>query len=108
MRIFGRKQREVKHNGKDVVCTHCGSSNTRPVYYHDAGIPNYIKVWRGQRSLTYRCYDCGCNSYVAIPKQSKPEEISEEDPMVDDEDALREAEEKLKKQIDEDNDRLFR
>jgi hypothetical protein len=72
---------------------------------HGTDQPGYVKVWRGQRSLTYRCLDCGRDFYAAEPLEGISQDA--DDPLIDDEEALRAAEDDLKRQIDEDGDHRF-
>ena len=74
--------------------------------YHGADEPNYVKVWRGQRFLTYRCSDCGQDFYGDEPRGRVIKETLGDDPVIDDEEALRAAEEEVKRQTEEDDDHL--
>jgi DNA-directed RNA polymerase subunit RPC12/RpoP len=86
-------------------CPHCGSTKTGLIIYHGTDQSNYTKIWRGQRALTYRCFECGLDFYAEEPQGGMEEEIISDDRVIDDEEALREAEEKLRKEAEEDNDR---
>jgi hypothetical protein len=55
--------------------------------------------------LTYRCIDCGQDFYGDESPEGITNEIMGEDRLIDDEEALRAAEEEIKKQVDEDGDR---
>ena len=70
--------------------------NTRLLIYHGTGEPDYVKVWRGQRSLAYKCLDCGQNFYAREPQGRISEENLEDGPIIDDEEALRAAGKNLK------------
>jgi hypothetical protein len=70
--------------------------------------PDYVRVWRGQRVLTYRCLDCGSDFYAEELQEGVIEGTLSEDLVIDDEETLHEAEEKLKKEAEEDNDRRCR
>jgi hypothetical protein len=76
--------------------------------YHGTDEPSHVKVWRGQRSLTYKCLDCGQNFYAQEPKGGISEENLEDGPIIDDEEALGAAEKELKRQTEEDDDRRYR
>ena len=76
--------------------------------YHGTDAPSYVKVWRGQRFLTYGCLDCGQNFYAKEPKGGMSEANLENSPIIDDEEALRAAEEEVKRQTEEDDDRRCR
>ena len=80
----------------------------RLIICHGTGEPDYVKVWRGERSLTYKCLDCGQNFYAQEPKGGISKENLEDGPIIDDEEALRAAEKELKRQTEEDDDRRYR
>jgi len=67
-----------------------------------------VKVWRGQRSLTYRCLDCALDFYGEEPQGGITNAIMVEDDIIDDEEALLAAEEELRRQIEEDKDKRYR
>jgi hypothetical protein len=108
MWLFKRKKSGKKDLNSAPLCPGCGSNNTKLVVYHGTDQPDYVKVWRGKRSLTFRCSDCGQDFYVDEPPGGIEEQSSSGDGLIDDEDALRTAEEELKKQIDREDDRRFR
>ena len=91
---FKRKQ------GKELpaapACPYCGSGQT---------VAKTVKTWRGERSVSYRCRACGRDFYADEPPGGLPG--PDEGPMIEDEDALRAAEEELKKRTDEGDDHLF-
>lgn len=100
-----RKKITPKPEPPGPACSHCGSTNTRLIVYHGADQPNYVRVWRGQRFLTYRCLDCGRDYYGEEPPEGITNEVIGEDRIIDDEEALRAAEEEIKRQVEEDDDR---
>jgi hypothetical protein len=108
MGLFRRKRVKKESLNSNPPCSFCESHNTRIIINHSTGEPDYVKVWRGQRSLTYKCLDCGQNFYANEPKGGISENNLEDGPIIDDEDALRAAEEDLKKQTEEDDDRRYR
>jgi hypothetical protein len=108
MWLFKRKKSGKKNLNSGSLCPQCGSGNTKLVVLHGTGEPDYVKVWRGKRSLTYRCSDCNRDFYVDEPPEGTVEEPLSRDGLIDDEDALRAAEEELKKQIDREDDRRFK
>ena len=55
--------------------------------------------------MTYRCFDCGQDFYGEEPQERITDEIIADGHVVDDEEALRAAEEAVKKQVEEDGDR---
>jgi hypothetical protein len=73
--------------------------------YHGTDQPDYVRVWRGQRSSTFRCFDCNSEFYA---EETAGGEMISDDSVVDDEEELRAAEEELKKELDEDGDRRCR
>ena len=108
MWLFRRKRIKKELRFSSPICSYCGSTNTRLIVYHGSGDPSYVKVWRGERSLTYKCLDCGQNFYAKEPQGGISEENLEDGPIIDDEEALRAAEEELKRQTEEDDDRRCR
>lgn len=77
------------------------------IVYHGTDYPNSIRVWRGQRSSTYRCFDCGLSFYGEEPDEEVTDELicEAEGHGVDDDEALRKAEEEIKRKLEEDDDR---
>ena len=55
--------------------------------------------------MTCRCRDCGRDFYADAPGDEVMGEIIENDGMVDDEEALQAAEDELKREMDEHDDR---
>ena len=108
MWLFRRKTIKKEQQPSGPSCSYCGSSNTRIIIYYGTGEPDYVKVWRGQRFLAYKCLDCGQNFYTKEPKGGISEENLEDGPIIDDEEALQAAEEEVKKQTEEDDDRRCR
>ena len=108
MLFFRRNKKENKPHGSGPKCTACGSSNTQLIVFHGTDSPDYVRVWRGQRVLTYRCLDCGKDFYADEPVAGMVDETTDENRLVDDEEALRQAEEELKRQTEEDDDRTCR
>lgn len=105
MWFFRRKKIIREPQRTSPPCSYCGSTNTRLIVYHGTDHPDYVKIWRGQRSLTYRCFDCGQDFYGEEPQETITDEIIADGHVVDDEEALRAAEEAVKKQVEEDGDR---
>lgn len=57
----------------------------------------------------YRCLGCGARFYMDEPPDGIDEDaLRDPDEIIDDEDILADAEEALKKQVEEENDRRFR
>lgn len=107
MGIFRRKK-DIRERPLGVSpCPHCGSNNTRLSAGYGSEQPDYVRVWRGQRALACRCLDCGSEFYA----EGQPGEIpdfTDEGRIIEDELALREAEEEIARQIEEDQDHRYR
>jgi hypothetical protein len=108
MWFFKRKKSQNQSWIAVPLCPGCHSRNTKLVIRQNDGAPEYVKVWRGKRSLTYRCSDCGLDFYIDEPLGGIEEESLSEGRTIDDEDALKAAEEEIKRQIDEENDRRYK
>jgi hypothetical protein len=102
---FKRKKPEAKSTDSSNRCSCCGSPHIRVITHHGGAEDNHIRVWRGRRYLTCRCTDCGKDFYLEEPSAVEIDGLVDDDSMIDDEEALRSAENELKKQIDEDGDR---
>ena len=100
-----KPQKKSRHPGPS--CPHCGSSNTKLIIYHGTDRPDYIRTWRGQRSLTYRCLDCGRDFYGEEPQLEIIDELVSDVQVIDDEEALREAEEEIRRETEADDDRRY-
>jgi len=57
--------------------------------------------------LTYRCFDCGRDFYGEEPQAEIVDQITEGDQVIDDEEALRAAEEEIARQTEKDGDRRY-
>jgi len=57
--------------------------------------------------LTYRCLDCGLDFYVEEPTEGIIDEVIADDQVIDDEEALREAEEEIERKLKEEDDRRY-
>ena len=55
--------------------------------------------------MTYRCLDCGLDFYGEEPREGITDEIVADGDVIDDEEALRAAEEEVERQMEEDEDR---
>jgi transcription elongation factor Elf1 len=99
---FKRKKKDRAKLPSGPTCIYCGSTNTIAVSTGD----NPIKAWRGQRYVTCKCRDCGRDFY-SDEIEAAEAQAAAEDIMVDDEEALRTAEEELKRKTDEDNDHRY-
>ena len=72
------------------------------ISYHGTDQPNAVRTWRGQRYLTCRCSDCGQNFYSEAG--AGPADEAMDDRIIDDEEALKAAEDELKKEADDEGD----
>jgi DNA-directed RNA polymerase subunit RPC12/RpoP len=106
MRIFRRKQSTEKRKNVEIRCPRCGSTNTGLVINHGTDQPDYVRVWRGHRVLTYRCFTCGQDFYQDEDAVNRDEALLN-DRLIDDEEALRRAEEEIKREADESEDHRF-
>lgn len=89
MWLFRRKRIKQESQISSPSCPYCESTNTRLIVYHGTDQPNHVKVLRGQRSLTYRCLDCGLDFYAKEPQGGVSDEILVDNQIIDDEEALR-------------------
>jgi hypothetical protein len=58
--------------------------------------------------VAYRCSGCGRDFYTDEPQRGTGADLLSGNGLIDDEQALRAAEEELKKQIEEEDDRRFK
>jgi hypothetical protein len=91
--------------GRERICPHCGGAEARLIT-SGAGDGSHIKSWRGERYVTWRCLSCGRDFYTDEPPEGAAG-LPVDDRMIEDEDALREAEEELKRRTDEEDDRRY-
>ncbi len=108
MNFFRRKPKGKESLPARATCPYCGSINTGLVTHHGNDTPDYVRVWRGQRYLTCRCFACGRDFYREEPAAGVPDEAIDDGRLIDDEEALRRAEEELRKQSEDNDDRMFR
>ncbi len=99
---FKRKKKDRNKQSSGPPCTHCGSTNTIALSHAN----NQIKAWRGERYVTCRCLDCGRDFY-SDEVDAAEAQAEAEDRMVDDEEALRAAEEELRRRTDGEDDRRY-
>jgi hypothetical protein len=105
MWLFKRKKPTPKNGAFSPVCSFCNSTHTRIFNRTDSEHPDFIKTWRGHRYVTCRCLDCGRDFYVNEPETGITTEAAEGNEIVEDEETLRAAEEELKREIEDSNDR---
>ena len=103
MSLFKRKK--SNHNPvSGPSCVHCGSTNTKIIGTAGTAEPDFVRTWRGQRYITCRCSDCGRDFYTAEGGDDSVQSIFPDENAIN-EDELNVAENELKRQIEENNDR---
>ncbi len=105
---FRRKKVNRETPRLQLPCAYCGSTNTRLVAYHGSDQPDYVRVWRGERYATCQCLDCGKSFYSEEPPGGVPDEMVRDEGLVDNEEELRAAEEAVKREAEEEDDRMCR
>jgi hypothetical protein len=103
---FKRKKTKQEHRQSGPICSHCKSTNTRVISYYHSGQPENLKIWRGQRYSTCRCYDCGQDFYIE-EQLIRDQEIND-NAAIDNEEELRAAEEELRNNIENEDDHTCR
>ncbi len=88
------------------ACTFCRSTHTLIINVHGDSFDSPVRTWRGRRYLTCRCLDCGKDFYGDAPagETAPPPDEQRE---VDNEAELKAAEDELRREIDENDDRRF-
>lgn len=102
-----RRKKSRKNTQSRPLCQYCGSTNIKVAFSPGTEQPDYIRTWRGQRYVTCKCLECGREFYIEEPAQDIVESILSDESFIADEDELLAAEEELKKQTDEEDDRTF-
>ena len=99
---FRRKKLSREPYRPGPKCSYCGSEHTTLVDCSAAdGGPDYVRTWRGRRSLTCRCLDCGRDFYGDEPPAGVTPEMPGADGTAGDEEELRAAEDEVKRQARE-------
>lgn len=65
------------------------------ILYDGTDHSNYVRIWKGRQSLTYRCFDCGPGFYGEEPQEGITDEIIGDGHVIDDE-------EEIERQVEED------
>ncbi len=104
---FKRNKPSHKSDSSGPPCPHCKSADTKVITHHGGGEAASVKVWRGQRYVTCRCLSCGQDFYTEETGNIVEIELNN-DETIDDAAALQVAEDELKRQSDDNNDRMFR
>jgi len=100
---FKRKKINQDTQWSSPPCPYCGSASTRLTISQDGNRTGYVKVWRGQRSLSCRCLECKRNFYAQEPPDGLPEDAIARYEDIDEEE-LQAAEEELRRQIAQEKD----
>ena len=103
-----RRKKTRENIPSQLLCQYCQSTNTRLAYSSGSEQPDYVRTWRGQRYITCKCLDCGREFYIEEPTQDIEILFPSDDSFIADEDELLAAEEELKRQTDEEDDRRFK
>jgi hypothetical protein len=101
---FNRKKNLKSEENGGPPCSYCGSRDTRINVNFGNDQPDFIKTWRGQRYVTYHCRKCNQDFSLAEPPGGIDIQTQIGNQLIDDEEALREAEEALKRDLNEDGD----
>ena len=103
-----KRKKQSQSTDSGLPCTYCGSRDTIVTLYNGSDQPSCAKTWRGQRYITCRCLNCKQDFYANEPQSGLDESVLSSDNAIEDEDALRDAEDEIKRQIDEDGDRRYK
>jgi hypothetical protein len=103
---FKRKKPSREADLACIPCPYCRTSDTKIITHHGSGEADYVRVWRGQRYITCRCLNCGQDFYTEESGAMAEVELNNDD-LIDDAEALRKAEDDLKRQVDDEDDRTF-
>jgi transcriptional regulator NrdR family protein len=104
---FKRKNSTDKSVSPGLQCPHCQSTDTKVITHHGTDEASYVKIWRGQRYVTCRCLSCGQDFYTEDAGDIIETELNNDD-SIDDPQALQAAENELKRQVDDEDDRMFK
>lgn len=99
---FNRKN-TGKNKQSRPLCTYCGSNNNKVVISSETEHSDHIRTWRGQSYIACKCLDCGKEFYI----EESARDLEELDSFIADEDELLAAEEELRRQTDELDDRRY-
>lgn len=102
---FKRKNSRPESQREGPLCSYCKSTHTRAIVYHGSDQPDYIRTWRGKRYCTCKCLSCGRDFYTEEPDLGLLDAGETGDVLIDDEEELHAAEEKLKKEVEDEGDR---
>jgi hypothetical protein len=105
---FKRQKSPKTEKAGGPCCPACQSLNTKLKVNFGNDQPDYIKTWRGNRYLTYHCFNCDTDFSIKEPRNRTDIEAQIDNELIDDEEALQAAEEALKRDADEEGDHRFR
>jgi hypothetical protein len=112
MWIFRKKRDRSNRKSEARLCPFCGSPENRVDTSGAAEGVSPVKAWRGERLTAMKCQSCGRVFYAepvegdAYPSATPTGRNGSA--LIDDEEALRAAEEDLKRQTDAEGDRRCR
>jgi hypothetical protein len=106
MWFFKRKKKQLDKAGFSSGCPYCLSLHTSLITNSTSEQPDYVKTWRGQRYVTCRCLDCGKEFYADEPAERLSIDVAMDDEIVADPEQLRAAEEELRREVEDSDDRL--
>jgi hypothetical protein len=88
-----------------ITCVHCGSEDTIIISDTSSESSSPVKIWRGERYVTYKCRSCQRLFYSEEPSGGISNNSSSK--IIEDEDQLHTAEEELKRMTDNEGDRRY-
>jgi hypothetical protein len=108
MWLFRKRKHTSRQPEKERPCPFCGGLETRVDNSSAAEGVSPVKAWRGERLTSMKCLSCGKVFYAQSADNDAVASDADDGRIVDDEEALRAAEEELKRQTDAEDDRRYR
>ncbi len=105
MWLFKKKKSRPIEKPAGIICVHCGSDDTIVMAGTSSESSSPVKVWRGERYVTYKCRSCQRLFYSEESIGHIADNSSNR--LIEDEDQLRTAEEELKRMTDKESDRRY-
>jgi DNA-directed RNA polymerase subunit RPC12/RpoP len=102
---FKKKKAGPNEKPAGIICVHCGGEDTIIISDTSSESSSPVKVWRGERYVTYKCRSCQRLFYSEEPSGGIANNSSSK--IIEDEDQLRNAEEELKRITDNEDDRRY-
>jgi len=78
------------------------------IVYYGTDYPDCVRIWIGQRYLTYRCFDFSPDFYREERWEVIVDEPIADGQVIDDEEALRAADEEVRRQADNEGAHRYR